>query len=146
MNGFRIILLRLFGAKIGRNVNVRSSVKIWAPWNLEIGNNVGFGDGVHLYSMNKIFIDDYCVVSEGAQLCCGTHNYNSINFELTTAPIRLNKWVWLCTNAFVGPGVTLPEGTVLGAVSVIVKSIDKPWGVYGGNPVKRIKDRVVLIK
>jgi putative colanic acid biosynthesis acetyltransferase WcaF len=136
-------LLRLFGAKLGTQVHVYPNVKIWAPWQLVIGDNVGLADGVTLYNMAPITIGDYCVVSQSAHLCGGSHDIDSNNFQLIAKPIMLEKNVWVCAEVFVGPGVTIAEGCVLGARAVVVKSIVEPWSVWVGNPavMKRMRKK-----
>ena len=142
---WRRFLLRLFGAKLGKHVNVYPTVKIWAPWALSIGDYVGVADGVKLYNMASIKIGDYCVISQGAHLCAGSHDIDSSNFQLITKPISLESYVWVCAEAFVGPGVTIAEGCVLGARAVVVKSIVEPWTVWAGNPavMKRLRKKVI---
>ena len=142
---WRRFLLCLFGAKLGKHVNVYPTVKIWAPWALDIGNFVGVADGVTLYNMASITIGDYCVISQGAHLCAGSHDIDSSNFQLITKPISLNSYVWVCAEAFVGPGVKIADGCVLGARAVVVKSIVEAWTVWAGNPavMKRLRKKVI---
>lgn len=145
-HAWRAMLLRLFGAKLGEHVHVYPNVKIWAPWLLKVGNNVGVADGVTLYNMAPILIDDHCVVSQGAHLCAGSHDIDSANFQLIAKPIVLEQNVWVCAEAFVGLGVTVAEGCVLGARSVLMKSISEPWTVWAGNPavIKKTRKKSVL--
>jgi putative colanic acid biosynthesis acetyltransferase WcaF len=93
--------------------------------------------------MDRISIGDYSVISQGAHLCAGSHDFNRANFQLTTAPILVGSRVWLCADTFVGPGVQIADGSVIGARGVVAKSIDDPWCVWAGIPVKRvgIRDR-----
>lgn len=135
---WRNILLRIFGAKLGSHVHIYPSVKVWAPWNLTVGNFVGVGDGTNVYCMDKIEIGDYAVISQGTHLCAGSHDFNSANFQLITAPIAIGARVWLCADTFVGPGVTVAEGSVIAARGVVSKSISEPWCVWAGVPVKQI--------
>lgn len=138
MHGWRNQLLRLFGASVGRHVHIHASVKIWAPWNLVIGNFVGIGEGANLYCMDKISIGDFAVISQGAHLCCGSHDFNAPNFQLITAPVIVGRRAWVCAEAFVGMGVVIDDGVVLGARSVLMKSISEPWTVWAGMPAKKI--------
>jgi len=140
---WRRFLLRFFGAKLGKHVNVYPTVKIWAPWALNIGSFVGVAEGVTLYNMASITIGDHCVISQGAHLCAGSHDIDSSNFQLIAKPISLDSYVWVCSEAFVGPGVKIAEGCVLGARAVVVKSIAEPWTVWAGNPglKKRLRKR-----
>lgn len=142
-HAWRRLLLRGFGARLGEHVNVHASVKIWAPWQLTIGNRVGIASGVSLYNMAPITIGDNCVVSQGAHLCGGSHNIDSPNFQLIAKPINLERNVWVCADVFVGLGVTIAEGCVLGARAVVVKTIAEPWTVWAGNPavLKRMRKR-----
>jgi putative colanic acid biosynthesis acetyltransferase WcaF len=141
MHGWRNLLLRLFGAQIGRHVHIQASVKIWAPWNLVIGDFVGIGDGVNLYCMDQIQVGDYAVISQGAHLCCGSHDFNRPNFQLITAPITVGERSWVCADAFVGMGVSVAPGVVLGARSTATKSITEAWTVWVGMPVRKIANR-----
>lgn len=142
---WRRMLLRLFGAQLGEHVNVHASVKIWAPWQLTIGDRVGIGSGVTLYNMASMALGDHCVVSQGAHLCGGSHAINSPNFQLVAKPIQLERHVWVCADVFVGPGVAIAEGCVLGARAVVVKSIADPWTVWAGNPAVMKKKRKEMI-
>ena len=137
-HAWRSLLLRLFGARIGKGCHVYPSVKIWAPWNLFLGDFVGIGDGATLYCMDRIEIGDYAVVSQGAYLCGGTHDYNSKNFQLVTKPIVIAAHAWVCAEAFIHPGVVIPEGVVIGARSVVTKTLKHPWIVCAGNPCREV--------
>jgi putative colanic acid biosynthesis acetyltransferase WcaF len=141
MHGWRNLLLRLFGAKIGEHVHIHASVRIWAPWNLVVGNFVGIGEGANLYCMDKISIGDYAVISQGAHLCCGSHDFNRSNFQLITAPIQIAERAWVCAEAFVAMGVSVAPGVVLGARSVATKSISESWTIWAGMPAKKIGER-----
>jgi putative colanic acid biosynthesis acetyltransferase WcaF len=135
---WRAFLLRVFGARLGQGCHVYPSAKVWAPWNLEFGNYVGVADGVTLYSMNRISIGDFAVVSQGAHLCGGTHDYNSPNFQLVSKPISIGAHAWVCAEAFVHPGVVVPDGAVVGARSVVTRSLPDAWAVYAGHPCKQV--------
>lgn len=143
LHGWRGFLLRCFGADLGRHVHIYPAVKIWAPWNLVVGDFVGVGDGATLYSMGRITIGDYVTVSQGVHLCAGSHDYNSPNFQLFVAPINIGKQVWICAEAFVGPGVSVGDGAVIGARAVLFKDAES-LGVYVGNPAKLVKYRLSL--
>ncbi|MGC4062610.1 MAG: putative colanic acid biosynthesis acetyltransferase [Aquabacterium sp.] len=144
MHIWRVSLLRLFGARIGQHVHIHGSCRIWAPWQLEIGNFVGIGEGANLYNMAPLTIGDEAVVSQGVHLCGGTHDYTARSFQLQALPIAIGSNVWLCTEAFIGPGVTVPTGCVVGARAVMTKTpAEGAWGVYAGNPARYIKARCI---
>jgi putative colanic acid biosynthesis acetyltransferase WcaF len=132
----------LWGARIGRGAHVYGGVRIWAPWNLTVGPRAGIADGVIVYSMAMIDIGDDAVVSQGAHLCTGTHDYTDPAFTLHARPIRIGARAWVCAEAFVGPGVTVGEGAVLGARGVAFRDLEA-WMVHAGNPAKAVKPRQV---
>lgn len=142
---WRLWLLRLFGAEIGVGCHVQGSVRIWAPWNLVLGDYVGIGERAILYSMDRIVIGDYATISQGAHLCGGTHDYNSENFQLVARPIAIGERAWICAEAFVLPGVSVPEGAVIGARAVVTADPEEPWGVYAGNPAVMVGRRRVVV-
>jgi len=140
LHGWRRFLLGLFGAKIGRGAHIYPGARVWAPWNLEIGGEAGVADGATLYSQGKISIGRRAVVSQGAHLCAGTHDFEAEGFPLVVKPIVVGEHAWVAAEAFVHPGVEIGEGAVVGARSVVVKSIP-PWTVSAGNPCAVLKPR-----
>jgi len=137
---WRSVILRLFGAKIGKGVHIYPKVKIWAPWNLEIHDQVGVANGVDLYSQGKIILGYRSIISQRSYICTGTHDFNLKGHPLYTRPITVSKFAWVAAEAFIGPGVTIGEGAVVGARGVVFKDVE-PWAVVGGNPAKFIKKR-----
>ncbi|MEX0330176.1 MAG: putative colanic acid biosynthesis acetyltransferase [Puniceicoccaceae bacterium] len=138
--GFRNALLRSFGAKIGQAVRIYPDVDIFFPWNLEIGDEVTIGPRVQLYSLGKIIIGDGTMISYGAHFCAGTHDYTQVNLPLLKPEIRLGQGIWVCADAFVGPGVEIGDFSIVGARSVVLKSFPA-LTILGGNPARKIKDR-----
>ena len=141
-HGVRALILRLFGARLGRKCHVYPRVRIWAPWNLEMADHASLADGVNCYSMAPIRIGEKAVVSQGAHLCAGTHDYEDPSFQLYALPITVGAHAWICTEAFVGPGVEIGEGSVIGARAVVTKTMPA-WMVCAGNPCKPIKPRQI---
>lgn len=138
---WRIFLLRSFGAKIGPLTHsIYSTAEIWAPWNLELGNSVALSQHTNIYSVDKIRIGDNSVISREAFLCTASHDISSPIMELITAPITIGSNCWICARAVILPGVTIGDGAVIAAGSVVTKDVD-PWTVVGGNPARFIKKR-----
>ena len=137
---WRCSLLRLFGAKIGENTNVFASVKIWAPWNLEVGAYSSIGPQVDCYNQGKIKIGTHTVISQKTYLCASTHDYTVSNYPLKCRPIEIGDQVWIAADAFIGPGITIGDGVVVGARAAVFKNAQN-WTVIGGNPSKFIKYR-----
>lgn len=140
LHRWRAFLLRCFGAKIGRGVHIYPGVKIWAPWNLEVGDETGIANGVTLYTQGAIRIGRRTVISQGAHLVAGTHDYTHPGFPLVTQPITINDQVWIAAEAFLHPGVTIEEGAVIGARSVVTKDMPA-WMVCAGHPCTPLKKR-----
>lgn len=137
------MLLRLFGAKIGEGVHVYPKTRIWAPWNLTMGDQCGVADYVILYSQDRINIGQRAVISQGSHLCTGTHDYKAKGFPLKTKPINIGDEAWVAAEVFVHPGVTIGEGCVIGARAVVTEDMP-PWMVCSGNPCKPVKARIIV--
>lgn len=144
LHAWRSFLLRCFGAKTGRSVHVYPGAKIWAPWNLEIDDEAAVANGAILYTQGKITIGKRAVISQGAHLCAGTHDYNLPDFPLYTRPIVIGDHAWVAAEAFIHPGVTVGEGCVIGARSVVTKSMPE-WMVCAGHPCKPLKMREFIV-
>jgi putative colanic acid biosynthesis acetyltransferase WcaF len=141
-NTWRVILLRVFGAKIGVGCKVSPTCFVWAPWNLEMGDYSVLGDGVDCYSMDKIIIGSKVAISQRTFICTGTHDIKSLRRPLVTKPIFIGDHTWVCAEAFIGPGVRLNKGVVVAARSVVVKDVDS-LHVVAGNPAIVIKKRIL---
>lgn len=140
LHAWRCWLLRCFGAKIGRQCHVYSDAQVWAPWNLQMGNYSCLGRRVICYSMAMVSLGDRVVVSQGAHLCTGTHDYSSPSFQLLAKPIHISSDVWICAEAFLAPGVTIGAKAVIGARAVVTRN-QPPGMICAGNPCVPIKPR-----
>jgi putative colanic acid biosynthesis acetyltransferase WcaF len=138
LHAWRRMLLRLFGAKIGQGSHPYPGARFWAPWNLTIGNVVAIADGAEIYNPAHITLEDRSIVSQGAYLCAASHDYTRWSFPLVTKPIVVKKHAWVAARAIVHMGVTIGEGCVIGAGSVVTKSTPD-WTVCAGNPCRVIK-------
>jgi putative colanic acid biosynthesis acetyltransferase WcaF len=138
--GVRRVILRAFGATVGRGVRVRASAKIEIPWNLTLKDGAIVGDGAILYSLGRITIGERAIVSQYSHLCAGTHDYSSRSFELLKLPITIGREAWIATEAFVGPGVQVGALAVLGARSCAYKDLEAAM-VHVGNPARAMKKR-----
>jgi putative colanic acid biosynthesis acetyltransferase WcaF len=141
--GWRAWLLRQFGAKLGRNVQFRRTASITIPWNLEIGDGVSIGDEARLYSLGPIRIGPRSFLSQYAHLCAGTHDYTQPTYPLLRQPITIGADCWIAADAFVGPGVTIGDRTVLGARASAFSDLP-PDVIAVGNPAKAVKARVLV--
>jgi putative colanic acid biosynthesis acetyltransferase WcaF len=140
LSGLRVALLRLFGASIGQNVLVCGGVRVTIPWLLEMADYAVLGDSVEVYNLAPVSIGAHAVVSQKAYLCTASHDYTRTDFPLYSKPIAIGAQCWVASGVFVGPGITLHEGSVVGANSVVTRDVP-PWTVAAGNPCRPIKPR-----
>ena len=138
--GWRRFLLRLFGAEIGCRVLIRPSVRVTYPWRLRIGDHSWIGDHVELYTLDRIDVGRNSVVSQGTYLCTGTHDHRLATFDMLTAPIVVEDEAWVAAQCFIGPGVTVGSGSVVGARSLVLENV--PAGkIVAGHPAAIRGDR-----
>lgn len=140
--GWRRALLRLFGAKVARTAHPHPSVRIWAPWNLEMGEYSGLGPFVDCYNVARVVLGANATVSQYSFLCTASHDFELPHFPLVASSIVLGPGAWVAADAFIGPGVTLGEGAVVAARSTVVRDVE-PWTVVAGNPARFIRARVM---
>lgn len=138
---YRRVLLRCFGAEVGRRVHLRRSVHIECPWNLKVGDDSVVGDHAILYCLGPVEIGKRVLVSQYSHLCAGSHDHTQVKLmPLLREPITVGDDAWIAADTFVGPGVVVGEGALLGARASAFKNLDA-WTIYGGNPARPIKPR-----
>ncbi|EJR48920.1 hypothetical protein IIM_04097 [Bacillus cereus VD107] len=140
MYRWRNSLLKIFGARIGKGVKIRSSAKFTYPWKVSIGDYSWIGDNVQFYSLDEIHIGANCVISQESYLCTGSHDVKDPNFGLITKPIIVKGGAWVASDVFVYPGVTIHEMAVVAARSTVVKDIPANE-MHAGSPAKFLKKR-----
>lgn len=133
--GWRRWLLRLFGAKIGKSVFIRPSVRVTYPWKLTIGDHCHIGDDVVLYTLGEIEIGDCAVVSQRSYICTGSHDHASPTFDIFAKKIVIESEAWVATDVFVAPGVRIGNGAVVGARSSVFSDVP-PGQIYVGSPAR----------
>ena len=140
LHGWRAGVLRLFGARIGKNNFIYPDCKIWAPWFLYTEDFVKIGPRVEIYNPGGVRLGDHAILSQDAYLCGATHDYDSPEFTYIKKEIVIGQYAWICAKATVLPGVVCSDGSVLGATSITSRNLD-PWTVYAGNPARPVKKR-----
>jgi putative colanic acid biosynthesis acetyltransferase WcaF len=140
--GFRRFLLRLFGAKIGKKVIIRPTVRITYPWKVSIGDYSWIGDDVVLYSLGEIEIGKNVVISQKSYICAASHDYLKQNFPIFAKKVTINDACWLATDVFVAPGITINKGTVVGSRSSVYMDLPENK-ICMGNPAKVIRERKI---
>lgn len=137
-NPWRLFLLRLFGAQIYGQPFVHQRARIEHPWNLCLHNRACLGDRSHAYCLDRIIIQDYATVAQEVYLCTGSHNFNSDSLPLVTAPIVIGERVFIGARAFLLPGVSIGSHSIVGACSVVTRSVP-PYLLVAGNPAKPVR-------
>lgn len=138
--GWRRLLLRLFGARVGPGVKIRPTVRVTYPWKFEIGENSGIGDHAVIYSLSSITIGRNVTVSQRSYLCSATHDFRKADFPLVEGPIKIDDEVWVAADVFIAPGVSIGRGAVIGARSTVLNDIP-PLMVAVGYPASVVKGR-----
>jgi putative colanic acid biosynthesis acetyltransferase WcaF len=141
MFAWRRFLLRLFGAKVGQGVLIRPSVRVTYPWKVTIGINTWIGDNAELYSLGEIEIGSDVVISQRSYLCSAAHDFSKSNFDIFAEKVVIEDQVWLATDVFVAPGVSIGRGSVIGARSSVFKNLPSGMLCYG-SPAKPVRPRV----
>ena len=141
-HGWRRCLLRIFGARIGWGCHPHASVRIWAPWNLEMGDYSTLAPFVDCYCVDRIKIGPHATVSQYSYLCSASHDILHPQLRLITAPIEVGAKAWVCADVCIGPGVAVGEGAVVGVRSTVLSDV-APWTVVAGSPAAYVRDRAV---
>jgi putative colanic acid biosynthesis acetyltransferase WcaF len=129
--------LRRFATQVGREVRIYPTAAITIPWNLSLGDYAAIGDRVILYALGPIRIGARATISQGAHLCAGSHDWRDSSMPLLKTPITIGDDVWICADAFIGPGVSIHDRAIVGARAVAMKDVAQDM-IVAGNPAKRI--------
>lgn len=138
--GWRRALLRAFGSKVGQQVQIHPSVRIFIPWNLSIGDWSSIGFEALLYNLGPLRIGSRVTISQRAHICGGSHDFRDPDMRLLKLPITIGDEAWICTDAFVGPGIIVAERSIVGARAVAVKDTAR-GEIVAGNPARNIGTR-----
>jgi putative colanic acid biosynthesis acetyltransferase WcaF len=133
LHGWRRTLLRCFGGRIGVGAHPYPRAKIWAPWNLNMQAHSCLADDVDCYCVAPITLGAHATVSQYSYLCAASHDYRDPSMPLIVAPIVIESYAWIAADVFIGPGVTVAEGAVVGARSTVIHDV-APWTVVAGSP------------
>lgn len=139
-HAWRSMLLRLFGAQMGRDCHFYPGSRVWSPRMLRCAEQVTLANGAEIYNPSLVTMGSHAIVSQNGYICGATHDYDDPAFPLYSLPMSLGAYSWVCARASVSPGVNLGEGAVLGLASVATQDLE-PWGVYAGVPARKVKER-----
>ena len=135
----RAMILRLFGARVGKNVILRPRLRVKFPWNLEIGDSCWIGEGVWIHNQDKVRIGNNTVISQETFITTGSHDIHG-NMDLKTAPVVIGDGVWITSRCIVLPGVEIGNCAVVTPGSIVYKSLPGN-ALYGGNPAVFLRPR-----
>ena len=140
--GFKVSLLRLFGAKVGKAVEIKPGVNIKSPWHLDIGDEVWIGENVWIDNLVMVTIGSNVCISQGAMIITGSHNYKKKTFDLITGSVTLEDGVWIGAGAIINQGIIAASHSVITSGSVATKSMEA-YTIYQGNPAIKVRLRTI---
>jgi putative colanic acid biosynthesis acetyltransferase WcaF len=139
-SSIKTIILKLFGAKVGKNVYWKPRINIHIPWKLSVGDSTWVGEEVCIINFDHVKIGSNCCISQRTTLCSGSHDYKSFDMAYRNSPIDIQDGVWIGAHCFVGPGVLIGTDAVVTAASMVNRSL--PGGsVCAGNPCRPVRQR-----
>lgn len=141
-SGLKRVLLRAFGARVGRGVVIKPRANVKYPWRLHVGDHAWIGEGVWIDNIAEVRIGSHACISQGAYLCTGNHDWSDPRFALTARPIEIGDQAWVCAGALIGPGLRVGEGSVVAAGAVVARST-APWTIVRGNPAEPVGRRTL---
>jgi dTDP-4-amino-4,6-dideoxy-D-glucose acyltransferase len=158
-------------ASLGENVQISDRASFYGVNRIVVGNNVRIDDfcvlsaglggiriGQHVHiavyssliGAGKITLDDFCNISSRVSIYSSTDDHSGATMTNPTVPsaytnvkhadVFLGRHVLVFGGSVILPGVTLEDGVVIGALSLIKRSC-QAFGIYAGNPARRIKER-----
>lgn len=140
--GFKRKLLKLFGAKVGKGLVIKTKVRIKNPWRLEIGDHCWIGESVWIDNLEDVSIGDHVCLSQGVLLLTGNHDYTLPDFPYRLGKIRIEEGAWIGAASVVCPGVTCSSHAILTVNSVATKNMEA-WQIYSGNPASFVRKRTM---
>jgi putative colanic acid biosynthesis acetyltransferase WcaF len=140
LHWWRRMLLRAFGASIDGGAHPYPRARIWAPWNLRMGLNSCLADDVDCYCVAAVTLGRHATVSQYTYLCSASHDYTQLAMPLVVAPINIEDEAWVAADVFIGPGVTVGHGAVVGARSTVIDDV-AAWHVVAGSPPRQLGTR-----
>ena len=142
VSAIKLLLLKAFGAKIGKGVVIKPAVSIKYPWHLTVGDYSWIGENVWIDNLVAVTVGSSVCISQGAMLLTGNHNYASSGFDLMVEPIIIEDGAWIGAKSVVCPGVVCMTHSVLSVLSVATRNLE-PYTIYQGNPAVAVKERVI---
>ncbi len=132
-SALKVMLLRWFGATLGRGVVIKPNVRIKFPWRLELGDHCWIGQEVWIDNLAVVTVGSHSCLSQGVYVCTGTHEFRRPDFRLRVEPVTVGESVWICCRATLLPGANVPSQSVVVAGSVIGRRASDEPDTLGGE-------------
>jgi putative colanic acid biosynthesis acetyltransferase WcaF len=139
-NGWRLFLLRCFGATVRGRPFIYSSAKVFAPFHLTIEDRVCLGPHSEVYNLGPVHLECGVTLSHQSMVCNGTHDFDDPTMPLLIGDTVIGEDAFIGARAFIMPGVSIGARAIVGACAVVTKDV-KPGDVVAGNPAKTIRSR-----
>ena len=129
----RVSILKIFGARMGKGIRLRSKIIIHDPKNLVIGDQSWIGEEVWFINHEKITLGSDVCISQRSIICSGGHDFRSASLEYAHKPIEIRDGAWICLDSKVLPGVTIGQCSVVSAGEIVRKSLPDYSILVGGQ-------------
>lgn len=139
-SGFRVWLLRTFGARVGSGCVIKPGVRVKYPWRLRMGNHCWLGEDCWIDNLAPVGLGDSVCISQGAYLCTGNHQWNDPQFGLIVRPIRLGSGAWAGARSVLCPGVSIGRCGIACAGAIVMRDVPA-YEIHAGNPAQVIRIR-----
>lgn len=141
----RYVLLKTLCKECGDNVVVTEGVYIHNPRNLSLGNNVSIHSMSYIEAIGNVYIGNDVAIAHGVTIMSTSHMYDDKEIPIKdqnyiVEPVVIKDNVWIGAKATVLCGITIDEGSIVGANSVVTKNVEKNT-IVAGAPAKVIKTR-----
>lgn len=139
----KVMIIRLFGARVGKHTHLQPRVDIHFPWKLILGDFVWIGKNSFLHNMEVLEICSNTAIGHNVMITTGSHDFLRSDFSYRNKPSKICSFVWVTSNCFIGPGVTVAEGCILYPGCVVTRNT-QAWFIYHGNPSVKLRQRKLL--
>jgi putative colanic acid biosynthesis acetyltransferase WcaF len=140
ISSVKAIVLRLFGARIGKGVYIKPGLKVKFPWYLSVGDHCWLGEDVWIDNLAEVIIGSNVCVSQGAYFCTGNHDWKTPNMKLFRKPITITDGSWIGAKAVLCPGLVVGAGAIITVGSVVTRNIPD-HEIWTGNPARFARNR-----
>lgn len=117
------------------------------PWKISIGNDVSINRGCEFFGAMVagdayISVGNHCALAPHVRVLSATHDYRRLDLPDQAKSVSIGNYVWIGAGATILPGVTIGDGAVIAASSVVTDDV-APFSIVGGNPARFIKFREI---